>query len=109
MMLLCFVVMLLSGCQEIATQQQMQPTQEKTEAYKLSAFSMPLQQEYVYDYLGMRFSLGKEIDEALEQGSLMMYLDAGYDQTTQELFMPDKSFCLYQKKIGQRHFIVQKK
>ena len=85
MMLLCFVVMLLSGCQEIATQQQMQPTQEKTEAYKLSAFSMPLQQEYVYDYLGMRFSLGKEIDEALEQGSLMMYLDAGYDQTTQEL------------------------
>ncbi len=81
--LFCFAMLLLTGCQQNTAQQQ--SSQEKTEAYKLSAFSMPLQTEYIYDYLGMSFSLGQEVNEELEEGSLMMYLDAGYDQSTQEL------------------------
>ena len=29
---------------------------------------MPIQTEYVYDYLGMRFQLGEEVNRALEEG-----------------------------------------
>ena len=89
-MIFCMLIGGIIGCN--ATQQpteQMQPQsskkQEKTENYKLSAFSMPIQTEYVYDYLGMRFQLGEEVNRALEEGKLFMYLDAGYEQNTQEL------------------------
>ena len=80
--LFCFIIMSFIGCSSNTIQNQ---SQEKTETYKLSAFSMPLQTEYVYDYLGMRFQLGEEVNRALEEGKLFMYLDAGYEQDTQEL------------------------
>ncbi len=80
--LFCFIVMSFVGCSSNTIQNQ---SQEKTETYKLSAFSMPLQTEYVYDYLGMRFQVGEEVNKALEQGKLFMYLDASYSQHTKEL------------------------
>lgn len=89
-MIFCMLIGGIIGCN--ATQQPTEQTQpqsskkqEKTENYKLSAFSMPIQTEYVYDYLGMRFQLGEEVNRALEEGKLFMYLDAGYEQNTQEL------------------------
>ncbi|NDO46773.1 TlpA disulfide reductase family protein [Clostridium sp. MD294] len=82
----CILIGGVIGCSTTQqTQPQVSKTQEKTENYKLSAFSMPIQTEYVYDYLGMRFQLGEEVNKALEEGKLFMYLDAGYEQNTQEL------------------------
>ena len=72
--LFCFIIMSFIGCSSNTIQN-----------YKLSAFSMPLQTEYVYDYLGMRFQLGEEVNKALEQGKLFMYLDASYSQHSKEL------------------------
>ena len=80
----CMLIVGLTSCNS-TEQPQLSKTQEKTENYKLSAFSMPIQTEYVYDYLGMRFQLGEEVNRALEEGKLFMYLDAGYEQDTQEL------------------------
>ena len=83
--LFCFIIISFAGCSNTSAEQQQNNSQEKTETYKLSAFSMPLQTEYVYDYLGMRFQLGEEVNKALEQGKLFMYLDASYSQYTKEL------------------------
>lgn len=83
-MLVCFLFTALSACNS-TEQTKVSQTQEKTETYRLSAFSMPLQTEYIYDYLGMRFQLGEEVNRAIEEGKLFMYLDAGYEQDTQEL------------------------
>lgn len=83
--LFCLIIINFAGCSNNTTEQQQSQSQEKKETYKLSAFSMPLQTEYVYDYLGMRFQLGEEVNKALEQGKLFMYLDAGYSQHTKEL------------------------
>ncbi len=81
-LLLCLLVQILAGC---TTENIPSSTNEKTENYKLSAFSMPVQTEYIYDYLGIRFQLGEEVNKALEEGKLFMYLDAGYEQDNQEL------------------------
>lgn len=82
-----FISLLISGLASCNTTEQstFSKTQEKTETYRLSAFSMPLQTEYIYDYLGMKFQLGEEVNRAIEEGKLFMYLDAGYEQSTQEL------------------------
>ncbi len=82
-----FICLLISGLASCNTTEQgtFSKTQEKTETYRLSAFSMPLQTEYIYDYLGMKFQLGEEVNRAIEEGKLFMYLDAGYEQSTQEL------------------------
>lgn len=81
-LLLCLLAQILAGC---TTENIPSSTNEKTENYKLSAFSMPVQTEYIYDYLGIRFQLGEEVNKALEEGKLFMYLDAGYEQDNQEL------------------------
>lgn len=80
--LFCLLAQIFTGC---TAEDVPLSSNEKTENYKLSAFSMPVQTEYIYDYLGIRFQLGEEVNKALEEGKLFMYLDAGYEQDSQEL------------------------